>query len=30
MKAIELLDTVIEAQESIKNILECKKWKNQY
>ena len=26
----DLLNTVIEAQKVIKNVLECKKWKNQY
>ena len=26
----ELLNTVIEAQKVIKNVLEGKKWKNQY
>ena len=26
----ELLNTVIEAQKVIKNVLEFKKWKNQY
>ena len=26
----DLLNTIIEAQKVIKNVLECKKWKNQY